>query len=189
MIGYLKGTIIHKSTNTLTLNVNGVGYEILTTETLALESKIGTMCEIFIHTAVKETAIDLYGFSAQPTRALFRGLLCVSGIGPKSALGILNKTSAEALVVAIQSKNSALIAGKKIGTKTAEKIIAALHGKISGYADVKTYPETAKHQDLVDALASLGYNQAQISSALSKIPKDAATTEDQIKEALKIFQR
>ena len=120
MIGWLQGRIIEKQQpGKLTIDVNGIGYEIETSLPVffALEHQ-HTQIALFIHTVVREDAILLFGFISQEERSLFRSLIKVNGIGPKVALSILSSITPEEFVLAIQNHNiNALIRLPGIGKK------------------------------------------------------------------------
>ncbi|MCF7865767.1 MAG: Holliday junction branch migration protein RuvA [Candidatus Pacebacteria bacterium] len=193
MISYLKGTIQHKDIKYVVIMTNGgVGYKVYTTlETLG-QSSTGEQVELWIHTVVREDALDLYGFSNKRSLDFFELLLTISGIGPKSALGILSATTVDSIIEAITTGESAYltkIAG--IGKKVVEKIILELKGKIGDNfgASTDSYGVGNHDVDTIEALKSLGYTHKEAKDALDEIPKDVKTTSDKIKAALKLLGR
>ena len=131
MIAYLKGKIIYKTLNHLVLEVNGVGYQIFVGENFLNELRLDTETEIYIHHVVREDASDLYGFKTREDKDLFEILLTVSGVGPKSGLGVLSLSSAGDIKEAIVRGDANLLTKVSgIGKKTAERIVLELKNKV-----------------------------------------------------------
>jgi holliday junction DNA helicase RuvA len=190
MISLLKGEIAEIKGNTIVLLVGGVGYKIHTTlETIkqVRESDISAI-SIKTHLAVRETSLDLYGFLKNEELEFFEMLISISGIGPKSAIGILNVADVETLKTAVSTGESSYltkVAG--IGKKNAEKIILELRDKL-GAIENRTDNATMKNElEATEALQTLGYSARQAREAMKKINKDAVTSSERVKEALKIL--
>jgi Holliday junction DNA helicase RuvA len=186
MIRQLRGKITHLEDKYLILDVHGVGYKICTTpENLVARDENETF--FWTHLVVKEDALDLYGFRTKKDLDFFEMLLTVSGIGPKSALGVLSVADAETIKKAVVSNNSEYltkVAG--IGRKNAEKIVLELKGKIASWQIDSGDESTMDHEeDVIEALKALGYSLRQARDAAQKIPKDITDTNARIKEALK----
>ena len=187
MIGYLSGTIIDTTDNYTLVDVQGVGYIVYaTTATLGL-SVPGSNQSLHIHTIVREQNLDLYGFSDLQEKQLFELLITISGIGPKVALGILNVTTPNNLVQAVQTKDSSILTKVSgIGKKNAEKIILELENKIdeSWLSD----SPASSHDDLevFEALEALGYKPRSIQEALgSEEIKSLESTQEKIRAIMK----
>ena len=194
MIGYLSGKIKFLSENDCILDVNGVGYKISVDAATRQDLKIGEPAEFFIHTAVREDAINLFGFKNQATFELFENLLTVNGVGAKSALGIVSKISAAdfSSAVARQDLNS-LTKLPGVGKKSAQRILLELKDKIKISAENSDEFQPAEipsssFDEATDALSALGYTSAEISAVFKKVPKNS-TTEQIIKFALKELNR
>jgi len=187
MISYLSGNIIFFNDRSVILNVGGVGYKIFTTQenTRRAQKKVGEM-SFHTHLAVRENALDLYGFTERSELDFFELLITVSGIGPKTGLGIMNIAPVEVILTAI-SKNDAgyLTKTSGVGTKNAQKIVMELKGKTDGFSFSKEDP-TPEETDAVDALQSLGYSLKESREALKNISK-TKTPSEQIREALHIL--
>ena len=188
MISQLTGQISFIALNHIVLNVNGVGYKVfVSNETLGSAREDSTMT-LWTHLAVRENAMDLYGFSEKSDLNFFELLLTISGIGPKSALGILNTASAETLRSAISSGDTSYLTKVSgIGSKSAQKIVLELQdkiGKIEGGAR-----GVREEVDAVEALKSLGYSAREASDALKKVDKEITGTGGRVKEALKILSK
>ncbi len=188
MIGYLSGLIIDKDEKTLTVLTGGIGYRVSVTTDLLTEAKMDQKVQLFIHTAVREDDISLYGFKNKEELKFYQQLLNVSGIGPKMAMDIL-ATPLSMTKNAIVSEDIALLTKiKGLGKKTAERLCLELKNKIdpvmtSSRSDSKT--SGAIHEDAVLALESLGYERYQIVKFVSKLPAEVSETEDIVKSFLK----
>lgn len=187
MIRSLTGKIAAVMEGALTLNVRGVGYFVrVPVKNTAFEPNE----EITLHThlAVRETALDLYGFTSLTELEVFEMLLLVPKVGPKSALQILNQATPTLLIESI-SKNDYQQLHKLsgIGKKTCENIVLALHKKIEnfGFAEVEETPELDDQKtDAIDALISLGYDLGTARTVVSEMSADLSTNE-MITKALK----
>lgn len=190
MIGYLSGKIKFLSENDCILDVNGVGYKISVDAATRQDLKVGESAEFFIHTAVREDAINLFGFKNQATFELFENLLTVNGVGAKSALGIVSKISAADFFAAVSNQDlSALTKLPGVGKKSAQRILLELKDKIHPAAENFTATEfSGAFDEATEALSALGYTQAEISAAFQKAPKNSST-EQLIKIALKELNR
>lgn len=188
MIGYLKGNVISSKPTRLLVDVNGVGYivniSINTFEKISNEVSVS----LFIHTAVKEDSITLYGFYTESEKETFELLISVNGVGPRTALGILSGIRTDDLKNAISTNDISLLSTiPGIGRKTAERLVLELRNKIEtvkseGSVDI---PFSIKNEAVL-ALSTLGYNQKQAEKAvrdvLTEIP--SATIEETIKRSL-----
>lgn len=184
MISSLTGIVARKDLGFAVIDVNGVGYKVhMTGETLAGLAD-GETASVMTHLIVREDCLDLYGFTDASELKTFELLLCVSGIGPKSALAVLNSTTVETLRLAVDTEDpSQLTRVSGIGKKMAEKIIIELRGKM----EAPTQPGGSMRDDAdaVEALRSLGYSQKEAQDALRQIPKGAGTAADKVRQALK----
>ena len=195
MIAYLDGTAIHKDPKYLIVNVNGVGYKVGAPADVMNSIKEGQAVKLWIYTAVREDALDLYGFLDKQNLAFFELLISISGIGPKSALGILSAASVSALTEAVVTGETSYLT--KIGgisKKMADKIVLELKGKVAAYDNGESpYSATAVGQgdvDAVEALKALGYTQKEARDALERISDkkiDAGDTSGKVKAALKML--
>jgi Holliday junction DNA helicase RuvA len=185
MIGFLKGIIINQDLRSVVLDVNGVGYKIYT-NTAVLDSQKDKPISFWTHLAVRENALDLYGFSTREELNFFELLISVSGIGPKSALGILSIATLPNLRHAIATGDiSHLTKVSGIGKKNAEKIVIELKDKIENMVGADDGSLTGD-VDVLEALKSLGYGEREAREALKKVT-DAKDTGDKVKKALKLL--
>ena len=155
--------------------MGGVGYKVF-----CINNKInlGDGVELFIHTVVREDALELFGFLEETTLKLFEKLINISGIGPRSALAIVNVGTIESLTEAINKGDLGyLTAVSGIGKKTAEKIILELRGQISDLNFSNT------DNEVVAALKAMGYTERDAQMAAKNTT--GTTTQEKIKSALK----
>ncbi|PJD90448.1 MAG: Holliday junction branch migration protein RuvA [Legionella sp.] len=193
MIGWLKGHIIEKEQpGKIVLDVNGVGYDVETSlNTFFQIEQSAQKIELYIHTVVREDALLLYGFFNQEERALFRALIKVNGVGPKSAIAILSSISPSEFIQAIQQENAVLLTKLPgIGKKTAERLVVEMRDgmkQLSSHYD-PVVPMQAKQQDeAISALEALGYKTQEAHKAVSKIDDGKKTCEQLIREALQVL--
>ncbi len=187
MIGTISGTVRYKDLNQLIVDVNGVGYKIFSTTDTVISTTAGEPVFLWTYLAVRETALDLFGFLDKDTLSLFELLITISGIGPKTALGILNVASPEMLRQAVATEDTSYLTKVSgIGKKNAEKIVLELKDKlVTTSADFEGKERGAG--DVMEALLSLGYEERDIRNAMKKMPKDLSSTSDKVKAALKIL--
>jgi len=146
------------------LDVNGVGYSVRAPLSLVESAKPGSTLSLYVHTAVRADAIELYGFLTEEELAFFKLLTGVSGLGPKSALSILNTADVAGLKRAIRAGDgSALHKIFGIGKKTAERIVLELRDKLGGSAGAQTPGTDA---EVIEALTTLGYRLEESRDAL-----------------------
>lgn len=181
MIAKLKGTVEDIIIGGALLDVHGVVYKVSATIHTCSMLRVGQQVTLLTHLDIKETSHTLYGFLYSDERDIFELLLQVNGVGPKSALSILNTSNPKTILEGIGSHDAAYF--KKltgVGIKTAEKIILALKDKVDS---IHTETNSDK-QDAIEALISLGYSQKQARDAITGLPQDLSS-EKIIKEALK----
>ncbi len=191
MIAKIEGIVWDTNNKFLVVGVGlpgqgGVGFKIYTTtETKEVAIK-GTKISLFTHLAVREDALDLYGFLSEEELNFFELLISISGIGPKTALNVLNVSSVSLLKKAISTADTShLIKVSGIGKKIAEKIVLELKDKI--FTQKETDMNLKDEIDAMEALQSLGYSQREVREALKKIDQKFVKTQDKIKEALKVL--
>lgn len=187
MIRSLTGTISAVADNYVTLEVRGVGY-LVGTPTTAAGLTTGDTVTLHTHLAVRENALDLYGFTSLNELDIFELLLQVPKVGPKSALQILVQASPNLLLEAIGKKDGAYLHKMSgIGKKTCENIVTTLYDKTDGLAITSESATTAglneAQTDAIDALVSLGYD---INTARQTIKNLSGTTANElVAQALK----
>ncbi|MBI2628239.1 MAG: Holliday junction branch migration protein RuvA [Candidatus Niyogibacteria bacterium] len=194
MIGRLKGKIIFREQKRLILDVNGVGYALYVS--LDAFKKISRQTEnqeiiFWTHLHVREDALQLYGFLEKAEVEFFEMLIAISGVGPKSAIGILGIASLDLLKRAIASGDTSYLSKVSgIGRKTAEKIVLELRDKLGRAAGAGSEDAVIKgEEDVFDALQALGYSLREARDVLKEIPPEAEGTEARIRAALKLLNK
>jgi Holliday junction DNA helicase RuvA len=182
MIAYLTGTIHKKLGSSLILTAGDVGYLVNVTQTYLGENEQNDIAELYIHTAIREDDISLYGFEKFEELEVFKLLISVSGVGPKSALEILNNPLSSVKYAISKGDSALLVKTKGIGKKTAERIVIDLKEKIGASEKPQDYKLPADiNEDVVSALETLGYRKHQIIQKLKDIPEEIQQPEDIIK--------
>ncbi|MEG0638592.1 MAG: Holliday junction branch migration protein RuvA [Clostridia bacterium] len=200
MIAMVQGTLVEKSEGEAILMTKaGVGLRLMCSmNTLAALPAAGQDCLLYTHMNVREDALELFGFLAKDEREMFRRLISISGIGPKSALFVLGSMPLNDLRLAILTGDvNMLTRAPGIGKKTAQRISLELKDKLTqdalsagitaeelGYMDAEAPAQDALGEAM-QALKALGYSPQEAAAAL-KGAKDQATTADElIKHALR----
>jgi len=179
---------MNKGLNYAIIETHDIGYQVFTGETLLNDLKVGVRTELYTYHQVKEDADNLYGFQSLEYLELFELLLTVSGIGPKSALGILNVASSDDIKEAIIRNDANLLTKVSgIGKKTAERLILELKNKVmrSGSNSGTLNSAAASGSDEIDALMSLGYSWAEARAALNSVDVTITDRGERVKAALK----
>jgi Holliday junction DNA helicase RuvA len=185
MIGRLIGKIVHADPRYMIIDVAGVGYKTYTTAGV-LEKHLGDEVTFWTYLAVRENALDLYGFITKEELDLFELLLTVSGIGPKTALAILNAANPATIKRAVMTEDPAYLTKTSgIGKKNAEKIVLELKDKLTGFEEVESTAAALGESDALEALKALGYSEKDSRDALKKVPAEITDTGERVKRALK----
>ena len=177
MIAHLRGKLLAKNPNQAIVETGGVGYDVtISVPTFSDLPPLGNEVALYIHTHVREDLIGLYGFLRPSEKLLFEKLLAVSGIGPKLAITILSGMAADEIVGAIRGNDVArLTRVPGIGKKTAERMVLELRDKLPapGPPSVSAIPAiSATEEDVLSALANLGYQRAAAEKALAVATKN-----------------
>ncbi len=186
MIGYIEGTVraVH-DTHCLVLT-GGIGYKIFVSKETLARLELGEPAQFWTYLAVREDALDLYGFVSETEKRFFELLLSVSGIGPKSALGILDIAAVETLRSAIAGGNASYLTNVSgIGKKTAEKIVLELKDKLSKTDLASALPQG--DAEALEAMRSLGYSAHEGREALRQVPAEVEGSSARLREALRIL--
>ena len=199
MIGFINGRVDHIGTGFCLVEAQGVGYRIFMNASdlgrLAVDQRI----KIYTYLSVREDALQLYGFLSYDMYSLFTKLITVSGIGPKVALGVLSATKTDAFFLAIRNRAIKYLTKLPgIGKKTAERMLLELKnlvGPETGSAgesgsDIFQPVDNSPLGEAMDALASLGYTQDEISYAMNRLQLSGGeTAEAIIRKALQLMVR
>lgn len=189
MIASLSGVVRHKDLHALTVDVSGVGYRVLVPTETALEAKTDFPISLWTHLVVRETAMELFGFLDKETLDTFELLITISGIGPKSALSILNVADPSTLRQAVASGDTAYLTRVSgIGKKNAEKIVMELKDRMK-IGEEDRGIDTRSEGDALEALVSLGYGEHDARGALKQVPKGTEGVSERVKAALKLLSQ
>jgi len=188
MIYSLEGVIQDKGEGYVVLDVGGVGYLVFVTQGVEDAAKVGAKQFYFTYQHVREDILDLFGFEDKEAMTLFSMLLSISGVGPRSALSVLDIASIGDIKAAIAADDPKLLKQVSgIGPKLAERITLELKNKLSGSdAAVK---RMEKDNDVIEGLISLGYSRSQALGAIKHIAKDISDSGERMKAALKSFSK
>jgi Holliday junction DNA helicase RuvA len=182
MIGYLKGKIVEIDflSSKMTVEVNSIGYIVNVTAVLLSEHTLYSQIELYTQPEVREDAFELFGFKSLDEKYFFKKLRSVNGIGPKSALNLMNLSIME-LSQAIESKNtSKLTSIPGLGKKTAERLILELNGNLPDFNN-NSVDKNNIGENIIFALENFGYKKKDILAVLDKAPKEMTSEKELIK--------
>jgi Holliday junction DNA helicase RuvA len=187
MIAKIEGIVWDTNIKFITVGVGGIGFKVYTTAETKEISVKGNKISLFTHLVVREDALDLYGFLTEEELQFFEMIISISGIGPKTAINVLNISSVPAIKRAISTGNTShLTKVSGIGKKIAEKMVLELKDKVGISGDENDI--TLRDEiDAIEALKALGYNPKDARDALRDVEKTITKTGDRIKAALKIL--
>ena len=195
MYYYLNGELSVLEAHMAVIDCGGVGYQLTVSDTTfaAIASKLGKKVKLYTYLAVREDAMELFGFASTQEKVAFTQLIGVSGVGPKVAISILSLLTPEQFAAAVISADSKTLSkAKGLGKKGAERIILELQEKLAKeYGDSPLPPTTAgiqvpgKLSDATNALLVLGYTKSEANEALAGIDQSSMTLEGMITAALK----
>lgn len=186
MIAYLSGTILQKLEKSVIINTGNVGYLVSVSPRIIETLEIGQKTEFLIYTKVREDDISLFGFQSQEEINLFKKLIEIQGIGPKSAMEIISVPLPKLKAAILNEDVKMLTQLPGIGKKSAERIILEMKNKISPDSllleeKIAISEEEVSNEDAMDALLKLGYDRHIVVRSLKKIPEEIKTAEDIIK--------
>lgn len=191
MIHTLKGKLADRNDSSVVVEVGGVGFRVFTNERTAADAKMDSEVKLFCHLHVREDKLELYGFLDEGALKLFELLISVSGIGPKSALAILDIDATENIIAAIAGKRPDILTrASGVGLKTAERVILELQSRIKLPGGSKHITEAMDvNQEVEEALVGLGYGRLQVRQVIAKVGPEFKTLEDRLRQALKTLGR
>lgn len=193
MIGRLRGTLLETTGNLVTVDVQGVGYEVLVPDHVLVGlGGLGGAVDLRIRQVFREDGVTLYGFGEASQRRLFDLLMEVKGCGPKIGLALLGQLGEDTVTAAIAGQDARQLArATGVGPRLAERIILELKDKIAAEAlliraGTSTTSRVAPADEVVEALLALGYRRMEAESA-AESSRDAGGVEDQIRAALRVL--
>ncbi len=199
MINNIKGEITYADAQFIVVECGGIGFKCFASlNTLQSIGKVGSKVNVFTYLAVKEDALDLYGFADQAEMEAFKMLITVSGVGPKAAIAVLSEFSTDKLAIAIASSDvKAITRANGIGKKTAERIVLELKDKMAGIslgdssssvASASSIAEESDAAEAVAALVALGFSQSDAAVAVGQMDK-SLSADEMIRLGLKQLSR
>lgn len=190
MISLIRGKILSKTEGlAVILTAGGVGYELRASEATLRGFKIGEETEALTYLAVRENALDLYGFKDEAEKDLFLKLLTVSGVGPKTALHILSLGEPAEISGAISRGDVDYLSKVSgIGKKIAERLVVELKGKVESLKLKGDLSQDNGVSDVIDGLVAMGYSVLDAREAVKKLDTAGKTSEQILKEVLRMIK-
>lgn len=184
MISWLRGKFMGTAGAKTILEVGGVGYGLWLPEKIKSELKLGEEITVYVHTFVREEVLDLYGFAKKEELDLFQLLLTVSGIGPKTALMVVDRGVEGVREAIVKADVSFFTIIPRIGKKNAQKIIIELKSKL-GSLEEFDFEKSGETQAVINALQTMGYSRIEAMQAARQLPDDLVTVEEKVRYALR----
>lgn len=185
MIAFLTGKPEVLADELIVHTASGVGYEVHVGSKLLAHSAHQEIITLYIYTYVKEDRLELYGFSSLEEKKLFVTVLDVSGVGPKTAVTLID-AGAEKLITSVQQADlSFFTAIPRVGKKLAQKIIIELTSKLGSLKQLELGPVSVQAQDVIAALTNLGFSQEIAENAVHHVPVDELPLSAAIKATVK----
>ena len=194
MYAHIEGIVAEKSAEGIVIDAGGVGYEMLASSaTLAACPQAGEKIKVYTYLSVREDAMELFGFSTREEKRMFLRLIGVSGIGPRTAMGILSALSVRDLSIALVTGDAqALARAPGIGKKTAQRLVLELKDKVSDEeltssgapAPVRAAGSGADGE-AIEALMALGYPASEAAKAVSAVAGQADRADEILRLALR----
>ncbi len=193
MIGFLRGRLVARRPPLLLIEVQGVGYEVeAPLSAFYTLPGVGEEVTLYTHLAQREDSQALYGFAREAERALFRQLIRVNGVGPRTALAILSGMSAEDFARCLACEDlKSLVAVPGIGRKTAQRLVIELKDRLTGQlTDASVHgalglPVGTPADEAISALVGLGYSSAEATRMVDSVAGEGGATEEILRRALK----
>ncbi|HLR15852.1 MAG TPA: Holliday junction branch migration protein RuvA [Bacillota bacterium] len=203
MITYVKGLLTEINDQSIVVEVQGLGYEIICGNPYEFQHEENGEVHVHTYQHVREDAIQLYGFKHPKQKTLFMKLISVSGIGPKSGIAIIGTVDVQGFVAAVEQEDEKYLTQfPGVGKKTARQIILDLKGTLEDIAYVESSDEIPiiglhattdekKHlQDAIEALSALGYSDTEISAVTPTLQQDdQGETDELIRKALRLLAK
>lgn len=195
MIYNVRGKLTYTDPTFAVVECGGVGFKCFVSLTTLKElTSIGTQVNLFTYMAVREDAMDLYGFATQDELQAFKLLISVSGVGPKAAIAILSVLPPNRLSVAVSSGDvKSIQLAQGVGKKTAERVVLELKDKMLGIGSaetvsvvegIQTVSTNENAREAVEVLVSLGFNQSDAATVVGAMDK-SLSVDDMIRQGLK----
>ena len=194
MIYNVRGTLTYTDINYAVVECGGVGFKCFVSMTTLKElPPLGKEANLYTYLAVREDAMDLFGFATQQELDAFKLLITVSGVGPKAAMAVLSVLPPDRLSIAVSSGDvKSIQSAQGVGKKTAERIVLELKDKMLGIAppnatavqSIQAVASNSDAQEAVEVLVSLGFNQSDAATVVGAMDK-GLSVDDMIRKGLK----
>lgn len=190
MIAYLQGRAYLRK-DFILMVVGAVGYQVFVPGKIRqLVSRAeGEELTLEIYSHIKEDRFELYGFQTAEELELFKLVISVSGVGPKTALSLINQGTSGLIEAVQEAKLAFFTAVPRVGKKSAQKIIIELRGKLGGLKELNLASLSSEEQDLLDALMALGFDENRVRDIISQIDLKSQGIELAIKEAIRLLSQ
>jgi holliday junction DNA helicase RuvA len=190
MIGALTGTLLTHRQNPSIIDVSGVGYRVFLTPGTTQLATSGEPVSVFVHTHVTDNSIDLFGFRTQAELDLFLLLLNVPGVGPKTALLVVDRGE-EQVKNAVSTSDVAFFSSvPRLGNKNAQKIIIELKTKLGSLKELDlSGDDSGETAQLAEALSRMGFAKSEINAAIRKLDPKIPSLEAKLKASLKLLSK
>ena len=192
MFSFLTGIVEEKGNNIAVINCNGVGFELNVSDTTIYElNNVGELATIYTYMAVREDAINLFGFATKEEKSVFLKLINVSGIGGKMAIAILSAMPTADLINAIVTENIKLLSSVKgLGKKTAERLVVDLKNSFDDLQLSMLNPSnpvviSSAVEEAIDTLVAMGLTRYEATQIVKNVAREEDKAEDIIKKSLK----
>jgi len=199
LIAYIKGILTYIQDDSVIVDVQGIGYEIICANPFVFQTSLNEEVTIHTYHHVREDMQVLYGFKNNDEKALFMKLISVSGIGPKGALAILGSINIPDFVAAIEREDDKYLTSfPGVGKKTSRQIILDLKGKLTTLFSISKPEETMAAElevrneikEAQEALKALGYTEREIRTITPELQKeDLTNTDEMIRKALALLMK
>ncbi len=194
MIYNVRGNLTYTDINYAVVECGGVGFKCFVSMTTLKElPPLGKEANLYTYLAVREDAMDLFGFATQQELDAFKLLITVSGVGPKAAMAVLSVLPPDRLSIAVSSGDvKSIQSAQGVGKKTAERIVLELKDKMLGIApsnaaavqSIQAVASNSDAQEAVEVLVSLGFNQSDAATVVGAMDK-GLSVDDMIRKGLK----
>lgn len=189
MIGLIDGILFAKTSRGLILKAGGVGYVVRVTTRTNDRAELNSPLTLYIHTHVTDDAITLYGFNDLTDLNLFELLLTVSGVGPRTALTIIDHGAKTVTNSIMNADVDFFTTIPRLGKKNAQKIIIELKNKLGSIQDLDLSDNPTGKEELGAALLSMGFEKKEVTQAIKELPSELDTLEKQLRHALKYLKK
>lgn len=184
MIAYLEGQTLVKKDHLIVLT-GGVGYLVFVGSKL-LSRQSGEIISLYIYSHIKEDRFELYGFQSEEELAIFKMLIAISGVGPKTALALADAGTDKLIEAVRQAQTSFFTSVPRVGKKLAQKIIIELKTKLGSLKELNLSTLTPKAQDVMDALLGLGFEENNIQNIMTELDVESMDLQVAIKTIIKM---